>query len=721
MKERTFEKQLTALIVIFVMGIAMLMCGYGQKSFDYTMSADGTLNGMTEYSPHITLPRGTYDVKLSGSGNVQFVTADGSLLAQGSCGENLELKLSKDESDIIILGSLGGSVSKAEVSKDGMIYSDLIFLTAMFVLAAAYLAYRRLGRKGMTERENTFVLLAAIVLLASYPAFTGTVYFGHDLNFHLYRVEGIKDGLLSGQFPVRVHPTHNNGYGYITASVYPELFLYFPAILRILGASPVFAYNVFLLGINALTAFIMYYSAKGISSSRYAGITASAIYTLSTWRAMNLYYRAALGESLAMTFFPLIIYGLFLLLKKDEDPARGKGRWILALGFTGVLQSHVISTVFAVILIIVFILIFFKSFARKKCVIGFAEAGAFTIILNLWYLSAFLTYYLGLDMNIKHVAENTEFFRNAIIPAELFNIANTSFGYSQLLPNGIRGDMSFSLGLGVSAAMVIATAYFVFRKKPKFENEGFILASLSAAIVLVFMTTTLFPWERLQQSKLINAFCGTVRMPWRFLGLASSAVCISAAAVISSLLKDKRSKFIALIACVFVCGISFVTWGTAYTTQNDGVLQKGYAVSTDGAAGLDKEYYVYGTQPDKLVAGAFEETGSVNVDEYEKNGTDLTLSVSNAKSGDTIDVPLLYYKGYTAKDNNGNKLDVSEGDNHCLRIELAGSADEINIKYSGLWYFRLSEIISLLGIIAAIYAFICKKKGFGYPFLKREA
>ncbi len=60
-----------------------------------------------------------------------------------------------------------------------------------------------------------------------YPLFSGTIGFGHDLNFHLYRIEGIKDGILSGQFPVRIHPTHNNGYGYITASVYPELFFVF--------------------------------------------------------------------------------------------------------------------------------------------------------------------------------------------------------------------------------------------------------------------------------------------------------------------------------------------------------------------------------------------------------------------------------------------------------------------------------------------------------------
>lgn len=100
--------------------------------------------------------------------------------------------------------------------------------------------------------------------------------------------------------------------------------MYFPALLRLLGASPVAAYHIFVFSINGMTAWIMYVCAKGMARSRYAGLLASVLYTLSTWRAVNLYHRAAVGEALAMLFFPLLLYGLYLLLAGD---CRNGGCW----------------------------------------------------------------------------------------------------------------------------------------------------------------------------------------------------------------------------------------------------------------------------------------------------------------------------------------------------------------------------------------------------------
>lgn len=63
-------------------------------------------------------------------------------------------------------------------------------------------------------------------LHSCYPLLNEYIIVGHDLAFHLNRIEGIKKGLLSGQFPVRIHPTHFGGYGYATPIMYPEMLLY---------------------------------------------------------------------------------------------------------------------------------------------------------------------------------------------------------------------------------------------------------------------------------------------------------------------------------------------------------------------------------------------------------------------------------------------------------------------------------------------------------------
>ena len=97
---------------------------------------------------------------------------------------------------------------------------------------------------------------------------------------------------------------------------------------------------------------------------------------------------------------------------------------------------------------------------------------------------------------------------------------------------------------------------------------------------------------------------------------------------------------------------------------------KGYAVSTSGAVGLDNEYYVVGTNADRLTAEKYETSDGVKVDSYYKSGTNIEAEISGAKNGSYIEVPLLYYPGYSAKDNNGNKLETEDGTNHVLRINL---------------------------------------------------
>ena len=409
---------------------------------------------------------------------------------------------------------------------------------------------------------------------------------------------------------------------------------------------------------------------------------------------MNLYYRAAIGEALAMVFFPLVIYGLYCLLKGDK-----KKWWVLALGCTGVYQSHVISTVFVVITIIAAVLMFIKNFISDRRWLGFFKAGVLTVLLNLWYLVSFITYYFGLDMAIRHTKENTEFFSNAIFPTQLFNIFNTNFGYSQLLDKGMRSDMSLSLGVGVTICLVIGIAYFIFRKKKEIKNESFVFGILAFGVLLLFMATTLFPWELLQQNKLINMFAGTVRMPWRFLSLASPIFCIAAAIIIGGVSKSDMSKRIVIMVTCFVCAITFVSWGTAYTTQLDPALKKGYAVSTSGAVGLDNEYYVVGTNADRLTAEKYETSDGVKVDSYYKSGTNIEAEISGAKNGSYIEVPLLYYPGYSAKDNNGNKLETEDGTNHVLRINLQNGTDTVKIKYSGLWSFKLADAVTILTLL----------------------
>lgn len=140
------------------------------------------------------------------------------------------------------------------------------------------------------------------------------------MSFHLGRIIGIRDGLLSGQFPVRIYPFQYYGAGCESTLFYPDLFLYIPALLCLAGVSLVSAVQIFGIFIHLGAAWIMYYSARKMGGSRTTGMLCSIIYILCRYFGHNLYIRFALGETLAMCFFPLAIAGFYLAVFKVLFP-----------------------------------------------------------------------------------------------------------------------------------------------------------------------------------------------------------------------------------------------------------------------------------------------------------------------------------------------------------------------------------------------------------------
>ena len=708
--KKQFESNLVkGIIAVVVLAIILLLNGYKQNVIEVNLSASNIIyNGMETYDPHLSLPKGTYQFSTTANGETQvlFCNGQGDILGMGKAGEVISVTLDKDESDITVCSNFQRLVS-VRIEKDGWIFKDTLVIAFLLVTFFAYVLYKCSKNKELAEKEIVAFLIAGIVLIVSYPLFTGSILYAHDINFHLYRIEGIKDGLLAGQFPVRIHPTHNNEYGYITASVYPELFLYIPAILRLMGASNVLAYHIFVVFINAMTAICMYIAAKGISKSIYAGCLASVLYTFSTWRVINLYYRAAIGEALAMIFFPLLFYGLYCILKGNE-----KKWWVLTFACTGIFMSHIISTLVAAVVVIGFLIIYAKTLFEKNRLLALLKAGVSTLLLNAWFLVGFFVYYFKLDLFIKHKPENTEFWQNAIIPTQLFNLFGTDFGTSNLLYRGMLGEMSLTPGVGAFLCLLVAVIYYLGYKKKKEENS-FVRVMFYVSLCLLFMTTTLFPWEWLQQYHIVNIFCGTLQFPWRLLSVVTGMLVIVAVTNLEDILTDLNLKKVTFVFAFVVSLLAFCVWGDAYTTGVSPIIQKGQAASTSGHIGWDNEYFRTGTNLSLFDRNQYNTSDGVGIVDYDKSGTNVTVYIEQAKDGDWVEVPLLNYPGYKAKDDLGNRLEVVDGDNNVVRVVLAEKTSEIYVAYGSMWYLRVAEVVSVITL--GYILFTC------YKFRKREA
>ncbi|OYO59612.1 hypothetical protein CG709_18455 [Lachnotalea glycerini] len=277
-------------------------------------------------------------------------------------------------------GGIGTFILESvEIESVENIYNDSLMTVFIFALICTAIGILGYGKNIQNRKEKLEVALALIIITvcSSYILLGNSLIWGHDINYHLNRIQGIKNALLSGQFPVRIHTGLLEGYGYASPFFYPELFLYIPALLRIMGVSLVSAVQAFCILINFMTAYFMYLAAFKISKSRYIGIISSAFYVLSIYHLCDMYTRFALGEVLAMTFIPLIIYGIYELLYGDET------KWKYAVaGVTGVLQSHILTMVFTIPLILIACMICIKKLLTKKRFFSCVKAVLSCLLLN---------------------------------------------------------------------------------------------------------------------------------------------------------------------------------------------------------------------------------------------------------------------------------------------------------------------------------------------------
>ena len=234
-----------------------------------------------------------------------------------------------------------------------------------------------LGRKGRfgawsVEKRGSVLCIGLIVLFACVPLMTNYLLSGQDLTFHLMRIEGLAEGLKQGQFPVKMQPVWLNDYGYPVSIMYGDLFLYVPAVLRIIGFSLQASYKIYLVMIQIITAINTYLCCKEIAEDRKLGVVGCFLYVFATNRMTNIYYRAAVGEYTALAFLPLVFLGLFYLLGEKErtKAEQKKVFFLLVMGYTFMLESHMLSFNIAIVFSIIYCLFHFKKFLQNFLVPG---------------------------------------------------------------------------------------------------------------------------------------------------------------------------------------------------------------------------------------------------------------------------------------------------------------------------------------------------------------
>ena len=628
-------------------------------------------------------------VRVVSAGRQSFIENAEHTLPEGSGAMQLHFTLTDSAEQVALACDLpeGASIARVTVhaSGAGVFSRDL---AAYAALAGAAVTVLLLLRGEARRRDALALMLTA--LFAGMPLLFSGLYSGHDLFFHLNRIEGMASALRAGQLPARIHASTLLGYGYASGVFYPELFLYLPAVLRNLGVSLCASVKVLEGLINLAVAFSCYAAARALLHDRRVALGAAVLYALCPYRLAGLYTRAALGESLAMIFLPLVIWGMTEVLTRDAR------RWpLLALGMTGLLMSHLLSAMFAAVCCALAAVCCAGRLVREMRRIGaMLLAAGLTALCALWFLVPMLDYARAGGISTS-VAIDTA--AQALQPGALL-VGFAGAGAS--LPEAAL-DFSYSVGVVPGLSLLVGCALLAVRLyagglRAAGREDRLCAALLLLGALLLACATPLFPWARAcSLRRPFSTLFMQIQYPWRLVGVAAPMLSLAAA---WGYLREERHRT-PMLALLTALSMALAGFAMQMTVQDVPVLTPdGYCDTRIG----QYEYTYVGTEKSALVPGEIvaAEAPGFTVEDYRKRGTSLSFTLNAPQGCAYVEVPLLYYPGYRAEAD-GVPCRVVRGDNSVVRIygvpEGSGTAVRVAFEAPGLWLG--AQALSALGAV----------------------
>ena len=547
--------------------------------------------------------------------------------------------------------------------------------------------------KKQKNKKETWFVIGMVVLIAT---ITGLPYLMPGLGchlldtlYHLSRIESVKEAILNGAYPARVNPMFLNGYGYGSSLFYSDITLVVPAILRMLGVTPILSWKIFVLCLTMAASCTTYYSLRYISDNIKYSITGTVLLLLSQYYLGDLHSRAGISEYAAFVFLPLLFAGIYDYFAKE-----GKRIWLLGVAFGGLILTHTITTLICFMVtcgIFVSALLFEKTRKELLCPDKLKRlwiTALLTVGVSAYFvfpmLEQMLTGEFWYQQSWAWIGDNTQ-------PLKTFFYLKGNFG------------VIAELGIGIPILLLLVSRLALGKIKNRWAD-----AFLLLGVLLFMLSTDIFPWKILN-----NTLFNAIQFTYRLWPCALCAVILG----IVVMLSEKLTKG-GTILCVATIALS-VAFGIYFHSD--------YRVAEETLT-IDDEFLEYNTiyigQAEYLPAGVSWDVrmGAGEMDVVQAMDGPIALERSGyaqyrfsvEEASDIYVLPLIYYKGYTAKlytpENPGDALEVLGTADGLVQVNKeASDAGEIVVCYGGTLLQRISEWISLITLIG-IVVYIARKR-----------
>lgn len=586
--------------------------------------------------------------------------------------------------------------------------SKVTCLYRIFCLAALFLTadmlvwiYNRCYKKWNGKQQAICWVLTVTAVFTCLPFFQEGLVPAVDLMFHLQRIEGVCQGLLSGQFPVRIHPGWLDGHGYAASIFYGDVFLYPSAVMRIVGFTVEESYKFYMFLVNVMTVAIAFYAFYKMTKDELAAMAGSILYAGNLYR-IDCLHQAKVGRCSAMIFYPLVLAGFYLLFTEDVDSKEYKKIWgYLTIGFTGLLMTHMLSGLMVAVYAVAACLVMLKKVLRKATLLELMKAAGGFVLLNLWFLVPFLSYMCSEKLLINSrlgrvIGEETDYY------ALLEDFTQEGKDLYHLV---LERD---SLGYALLLLLILYVVTIPIQKKDD-SLTGRSRWLFGGTLLTLWVCMKSFPVVEIARlSDIFYKYFKTTQYQIRFMSVTIVfAACMGAVFFAMKLLKEKELWLLAgLLLCVTVWqdDIYFENM-TAEEVYLDTVDLNFYQGKGTTYSVGNAEYLPMNVDRQQLTDEIIAQEG-LSIESADRAYLSYQLVVSNSTDQEKeIKLPILYYTGYEAYDLDSHAaLRTYMGENGCVTVGVPGSySGHFEMKFHEAWYWRMAEIISLLTLVIGIY------------------
>ena len=590
-------------------------------------------------------------------------------------------------------------------------YVILETLMPLFFLSVIVCLILFCRRKNDAELNRVVAALVLMTLFLSTPLFADyAVSFRNDTSFHMYRIAYLSDSLFQNGMQFGLQTGWFDGYGYPVGIFYGEVLLLPSAILYALGLPLWQCYQLLMLLIISLTVWGGYYCFARIADSRRAGLIGSFLYAGSMWYMARLYIGGTIGESSAMAFIPFVMLAFYELYRNRADSCL-----FLVIGFTGLLQSHIITTTQVVMFSAVFCLLHVRRLLSDGWWKQILKAAGMVVLLNLWFLVPFLDYYVRHDTIAKE---------------------GGALMYALDIPGLILGTADYCApGSGILTALVFS-AFLMFSWKEADRMRYVCRILFGFSVAAMFFSINKMPWEWIRSNlPPLYALLGEkLQFPFRYLTIAVGAVsCLfvlvlkkeerreeaEAADRVPDYAKNRTGTGAATLKKAAVFTMCLLTLLQDTDILKTVVYESEKMTMTDAAGmpegGFEDSLYLITDGGQKTAED--KPSLSVRADEpvlleaVSRRETSFSCAVTN-RSGEPARVtfPIWNYYGYVAE-GEGEQLDIVNGENYEVSVVVPGNYQgRISVGFRSPWYWRLAQGISLFTILLLAVRPVYKKK-----------